>query len=410
MEKEQRYLLISQIKQRYNFISPYLSERSKRIWAACESVVIGWGGESIVSEATGISRVTIIKGKKELHKIDKNVDRIRQKGGGRKTVISYDSYLVKELDKLIEPYVRGDPESPLRWTCKSTYKLTEALNKKGHKVSQKTVYNLLQDLGYSLQSNRKKKEVNQHPDRNGQFKYINKMVRAFQRKNQPVISVDTKKKENIGNYKNQGTEWEKKGKPLEVNTYDFPDKEKGKACPYGVFDIFNNEGWVNVGISSDTAEFAVESIRRWWKKMGKNRYPAANKLLITADGGGSNGYRVKLWKREIQALSNETNLKIRVCHFPPGTSKWNKIEHQMFSFISKNWRGRPLDSLATIVNLISNTTTEQGLRIESDTDENIYMKGIKVDDTEMNSLNIKYYKFHGEWNYQISPQKRTLTK
>jgi hypothetical protein len=405
MLREQKQALLAQIKERYGFISPYLSERAKRIWAASESNTIGRGGDSIVYEATGISRVTITKGKKELQGAGKNPERIRQKGGGRKRITYDDPLLLEDLNELIEPCTRGDPESPLRWTCKSTYKLSKALNKKGHKVSQKTVYSILQDLDYSLQANRKKEEGNQNPDRDAQFNYIYRMVKKFQKKNQPVVSVDAKKKENIGNYSNAGREWEKKGKPRTVNTYDFPDKKKGKACLYGIFDIFNNEGWMNVGISSDTAEFAVESIRRWWKKMGRYRYPDANQLLITADGGGSNSYRTRLWKREIQRLSNETHLKIRVCHFPPGTSKWNKIEHQMFSFVSKNWRGHPLDSLVTVVNLISNTTTEKGLHIESDIDKNIYEKGIKINDNEMNSLNIKRYKFHGEWNYKISPQK-----
>ncbi len=405
MINEARQALITEVGQRYSMVCRYLSERAKRIWAASEALTIGWGGNSIVCEATGLSRVTITKGKKEIQQgIDQDTSRIRQKGGGRKKVTTHAPQLIKDLDALIDPCTRGDPQSPLRWTCKSTYKLSEALTEQGHQVCQRTVYSLLQELGYSLQSNRKVGEGKQHADRDAQFQYINGLVKRYQKRNQPVISVDAKKKENLGNYSNLGEEWEKKGKPTLVNTYDFPDKEKGKACPYGVFDIFHNEGWMNVGISRDTAEFAVESIRRWWKRMGKVRYPKATELLITADGGGSNGYRTKLWKREIQRLSNEIRLKIQVCHFPPGTSKWNKIEHQMFSFVSKNWRGRPLDSLATVINLISNTTTKNGLHIKAGVDKKIYEKGIEVSPEEMDSLNIKRDNFHGEWNYKISPQ------
>ena len=309
------------------------------------------------------------------------------------------------MDSLIDPLTRGDPESPLRWTCKSTYKLADALRLKGYKVSQKTVYSILQEMGYSMQANRKIMEGAQHPDRNDQFLFIYNKVKEFQLRKQPVISVDAKKKENIGQYKNTGLEWEKQGQPTNVNTYDFPDKENGKACPYGIFDLTRNEGWVSVGISKDTAEFAVESIRRWWNDMGYLRYHNADSLLITADGGGSNGYRTRLWKREIQKLSNELGLLIQICHFPPGTSKWNKIEHQMFSFISRNWRGRPLTSLSTIVNLISNTTNKKGLKIEAEVDKNGYEKGIRVSDDEMKQLNIERENFHGEWNYKIMPQE-----
>jgi hypothetical protein len=317
--------------------------------------------------------------------------------------VERDVTLLADLDALIDPSTRGDPESPLRWTCKSTYHLTEALNKQGHAVSQRTVYRLLEALGYSLQANRKTQEGTQHPDREAQFQFIYKQVKRFQKKHQPVISVDTKKKENLANFKQLGREWEPLGQPTPVNVYDFPDPQRGKACPYGIYDLTRNEGWVNVGISHDTAQFAVESIRQWWTKMGCHCYSQATELLITADGGGSNAYRTRLWKIELQKLANELNLKIRVCHFPPGTSKWNKIEHQMFSFISKNWRGRPLDSLATIVNLIANTTTT-GLHIEVSIDYNTYEKGIKVTDEELASLNIKRENFHGEWNYIIRPQ------
>lgn len=410
MTRELKEALLVEIKQRYDLLSPYLSERTRRIWAAAEATVIGRGGISLVCEATGISRVTLTRGQQELHDHGpEDNTRIRQPGGGRKKRSEQDPRLLEDLDKLIDPYTRGDPQSPLRWTCKSTYKLSQALQAQGHQVSQRTVYDLLQDLGYSLQANRKTQEGRQHPDRDEQFQHINQLVTQFQRDHQPVISVDAKKKENIGNFKNPGREWEKKGQPRLVKLYDFPEPAKGKACPYGVFDMSRNEGWINVGISHDTAEFALESMRRWWKRMGQERYPRATRLLIIVDSGGSNGYRPKLWKRELQQFSNETQLVIHMSHLPPGTSKWNKIEHQMFSFVSKNWRGRPLDSLATIVNLISNTTTTGGLHIEADIDTHQYQKGIAVSDEEMDSLNIKTDTFHGKWNYKIFPQG-TLTE
>jgi len=404
MSPEKRQELISQVKQRHQIMMAYLPENTLRIWAASEAITIGRGGDTIVSEATGISRVTINKGKNEIKtKKSNSSDRVRSCGAGRKRLTAKHPNILNDLDTMIDPLTRGDPESPLRWTCKSTYKLAEALKSKGHLISQKSVYSLLQEMGYSMQSNRKKMEGIQHPDRDEQFQYINDKVKEFQSKMQPVVSVDAKKKENIGQYKNNGKEWEKHGQPTNVHTYDFQDKELGKACPYGVYDMTRNEGWVNVGISRDTAEFAVESIRRWWKKMGMHSYPVATDLLITADGGGSNGYRIKLWKLEIQKLSNELGISISVCHFPPGTSKWNKIEHRMFSFVSKNWRGKPLDSLGTIVNLIANTTTLKGLQIEAEIDENEYEKGIKVSDKEMALLNIERSNFHGEWNYKIMP-------
>lgn len=406
MSTEKRQELIFQVKQRHQVMCAHLSEREKRIWAASEAIAIGRGGDTIVSEATGISRVTISRGKTEVKgEFVVSPGRIRKSGGGRKRLTKKHPNIVKDLDIMIDPLTRGDPENPLRWTCKSTYKLAEALQAKGHQVSQKAVYSLLQEMGYSMQSNRKIMEGKQHPDRDKQFHFINRKVKKFQRQGQPVISVDAKKKENIGQFKNAGAEWEKRGQPVAVNTYDFPDKEKGKACPYGVYDMTRNEGWVNVGISRDTAEFAVESIRRWWIGMGSLKYPEATDLLITADGGGSNGYRTRLWKREVQKLSNELGITIQVCHFPPGTSKWNKIEHQMFSFMSKNWRGRPLDSLGTIVNLIASTTTKKGLQIEAEIDKNEYEKGIKVSDEEMALLNIERDSFHGEWNYKIMPRQ-----
>jgi len=396
-----------QVKKRFELISPYLSEKTKRIWAASEAIALGRGGNTLVSKVTKISRITINKGRKEL--LDKNnrnylSEKERSKGGGRKKLTEKDQKLLVSLNLILDPVTRGDPESLLRWTCKSTYQIAEALKKKNHDISQRSVYSILSEQGYSLQSNRKKLEGNQNPDRDAQFQNINKKALEFQKKGQPVISVDTKKKENIGNFANNGKEWEKSGEPTEVNTYDFPDKEKGKANPYGIYDIKNNKGWVNVGISKDTAEFAVESIRRWWKDMGENCYPKAEELLITADGGGSNGYRVRLWKKELQHFSNEAGLKISVCHFPAGTSKWNKIEHRLFSFISKNWRGRPLDSLKTIVNLIASTTTKKGLYVKAVADMNTYEKGIKVSDREIEELNISRDDFHGEWNYSIAPQ------
>lgn len=406
MESKERQELSSRISRRYQMVSANLSESGKRAWAASESIVIGRGGDTIVSNATGISRVTISKAKKEIKQGNREENsRLRKKGGGRKRLKDQHPEIIAELDIMIDPFTRGDPESPLRWTCKSTYNLANALKEKGYKISQRTVYTLLQEMGYSMQANQKKLEGKQNPDRDAQFLFINAKVKQFQEKMQPVISVDAKKKENIGEYKNQGREWERKGQPKAVNTYDFPDKEKGKARPYGVFDMTRNEGWVNVGISRDTAEFAVESIRRWWFGMGKARYPNATCLLITADGGGSNGYRIRLWKREIQKLVNQLDMAIEVCHFPPGTSKWNKIEHQMFSFVSKNWRGRPLDSIGTIVNLISSTTTKKGLIIEAEFDNNEYKAGIKVSDEEIGMLNIERDDFHGEWNYKILPQK-----
>lgn len=409
MDKLQKLTLLAQVKQRHELMSAHLSEKDKRLLVASEAITIGRGGDMIVSQATGISRVTISKGKKEIESgAEKSGYRIRKAGAGRKRLMDKNPALIKALDMLIDPLTRGDPESPLRWTCKSTYKLSEALRLKGYTVSQKTVYSLLQEMGYSMQANRKIMEGKQNPDRDAQFHFINKKVKEFQADEQPVISVDAKKKENIGQYKNAGYEWEKQGQPTLVNTYDFPDKEKGNARPYGIFDMTRNEGWVSVGISSDTAEFAVESIRRWWNEMGCYNYLNATRILITADGGGSNGHRLRLWKREIQKFSNEIGLSIQICHFPPGTSKWNKIEHQMFSFMSKNWRGRPLDSLGTIVNLISNTTTKKGLKIEAEIDDNEYEKGIKVSDMEMQRLNINRDIFHGEWNYEIMPQETEI--
>ena len=392
------------IKKKYLDMSSYLNERSRRMWAATEARSFGWGGITVVSEATGIDPKTIRKGLLELdNKKRVPENRIRSSGGGRKKLTETHKNLVGDLESLVEPDSRGDPESPLRWTSKSTYKLSEQLKKKGYRVSQRTVCSLLADLDYSLQSNRKTNEGTNHPDRDAQFRYIYEQVKFFQTHNNPVISVDTKKKENIGEYKNTGSEYHKTGTPIKVKVHDFKDKKLGKVSPYGVYDISKNKGWVNVGISADTSEFAVHSIRCWWHIMGKKAYPGASELLITADGGGSNGYRVRLWKVELQRLATELEIEICVCHFPPGTSKWNKIEHKMFSYISKNWRGKPLITRETVVKLIASTKTTKGLEIRSMLDENVYEKGIKVTDEELDAVNLVKSDFHGEWNYTIVP-------
>jgi transposase len=383
-----------------------LTEQARRVWAAAEAQTIGDNGNTIVAEATGMSRTTIIKAQREVEQSTSPPNRQRCPGGGRKPLVERDESLLADLDRLIDPATRGDPESPLRWTCKSTYHLAEALQAQGHAISQPTVYRLLDSLGYSLQSNRKTEEGTEHSDRDAQFQYIYRQVKRFQRQGLPVVSVATKKKENVGNFAQGGQEWEPKGQPRRVKTHDFRAQGEAKVNPYGVYDQTEDVGWVNVGISHDTAQFAVASIRGWWRKLGRERYPAAEQLLITADAGGSNGYRTRLWKMELQKLAEEFDLTIRVCHFPPGTSKWNKIEHRLFSFISKNWRGRPLDSLATVVNLISNTKTETGLYVEASLDYTSYPKGIKVTDEEMEQLNLKRAKFHGEWNYSLTPREK----
>lgn len=397
------------IKEEFDDISDSFDERRIRIWCAAKARaydrIHGRGGVTSVCKATGVSRPRIYVGLKELtsaEPLDKH--RIRRKGGGRKKVVEKQPTLLSELEGLVEPLSRGDPESPLRWTCKSTYNLRDELLAKGYTISQPKVGELLSGLGYSLQSNRKTKEGSNHPDRNAQFEYLTERVTSFQRSGLPAISVDTKKKENIGNYANKGKEYGKKGYPEEVNVYDFINKELGKVAPYGIYDLFRNEGFVNVGISCDTAEFAVNSIRSWWYEMGKAEYPHATELLITADCGGSNGYRVRLWKIELQKFADETGMIINVCHFPPGTSKWNKIEHRMFCFISQNWRGRPLITRGTVVNLIGNTKTKSGLKIKAKLDENIYEKGKKVTDEELENVCIEKSDFHGEWNYKIKPK------
>lgn len=394
------------IKKKYEELSRFLDEKVKRLYLAVEAKSLGYGGISEISRATGVSRTTITVGMKELEDIVTPADktRIRKEGGGRKNTIEKNPNIEKELETLVEPYTRGDPESPLKWTCKSTRKLAEMLTEKGFKISHVKVADLLAIMGYSLQGNKKTIEGANHPDRNAQFEYINEKTKDFQKEDQPVISVDTKKKELIGNFKNNGKEYRPKKTPREVFVHDFKIDELGKANPYGIYDILKNSGWVNVGIDNDTAQFAVESIRRWWYSMGKSIYPNASKILITADCGGSNGYRVRLWKTELQKLSNETGLEITVAHLPPGTSKWNKIEHRLFSFISQNWRGQPLVNLETIVNLIASTKTQKGLTVKCSIDKNTYPKGLKITDEEMKLLNIFKNDFHGDWNYSFLPQ------
>lgn len=396
-----------QLKEKFDSVLPFLNEKQKRIILAAESKYLGRGGITQVSLASGITRATIHNGINEFKNkpIAEIIDnkRIRKEGAGRKSILEKDPTLFQDLDALISPLTRGDPMNPLRWCCKSLRSISDTLQLKGHKVSYRVVGEILKGNGYSLQSNRKTEEGGKHPDRNEQFNHINERAKEYIANNQPVISVDCKKKENIGNFKNNGKEWEPEGEPQKVKVYDFVDKELGKASPYGVYDLKNNEAWVNVGISSDTAQFAVESIRTWWYNMGKERYPSAYSLLITADGGGSNGSRNRLWKYEIQKLANEIRLDIAVCHFPPGTSKWNKIEHRLFSHISMNWRGKPLTSLEIIVNLIEGTKTREGLIVKARSDKEKYQKGLKVSDEEFGKINIDRNLFHGEWNYIIHP-------
>ena len=398
--------------ERIKTMLPLLNERQKRIFLATEAKAIGYGGISQISRISGVSRVTITKGLKELDNTNDealNTERSRKKGGGRHKIEKIYPEIKTELEKLLEPYTKGNPENPLKWTSKSMRNLENALRNKGYEISDTTIAELLKDLGFTLQANRKELATKEsHPDRNRQFEYINEQAKKFISEEQPVISIDAKKKENLGNFKNKGVEYTKKKEPIKVLDHDFPIKELGKATPYGIYDISNNTGFVNVGISNDTAEFAVDSIIKWWELIGFKYYPRANKLMITADCGGSNGYRVRLWKVKLQEMSNQLGLEITVTHFPPGTSKWNKIEHRLFSFISKNWRGKPLLDLAVIINLIAATTTEKGLVIECVADTKIYQKGIKVPDDVLESINISRHKFHGEWNYTISPQCHTV--
>lgn len=395
------------IRIKYAQLESLMNERMRRHWAASEALVLGYGGISLVSQATGLSRTTITTGIQELQEGSLSSDspeRSRRSGGGRPALIIANPELVEDLEALVAPTTRGDPMSPLRWTCKSTRLLAEELNQKGHAVSHQTVATLLWELDYSLQATRKTREGMNHPDRDAQFQYINQQVLTFQRQGQPVISVDAKKKENIGNFANSGREYQPKHHPEEVRAKDFPDKQLGKALPYGIYDLKRNEGWVSVGVDHDTAEFAVQSIRRWWEEMGCLAYPRARKLLVTADSGGSNSSRTRLWKLCLQELASEMELPIHVCHFPPGTSKWNKIEHRMFCHITKNWRGRPLVSRAVIVNLIGSTKTQTGLRIRAELDPGSYPIGKKVPDDLFEAIRLTKNPFHGDWNYTIKPE------
>jgi transposase len=402
----------SAIRERYQNLEWALDERLRRLYAAAEAKVLGHGGITLVQKATGVARGSIKQGLKELLPSQRAATlgndssrRVRRIGGGRKASVKDDAQLLAALESLVEPLTRGDPESPLRWTCKSLRQLESELRSQGYVVSHTSIGDLLKKLGYSLQGNRKTLEGGDHPDRNAQFEFINARAKDAIRDGQPVISVDTKKKELVGQYKNGGKELRPKGEPEQVNVYDFVDKDLGRANPYGVYDITNNLGWVSVGTDHDTASFAVATIRRWWFGMGKELYPDARDLLITADGGGSNGSRVRLWKFELQKLANELDIAIRVSHFPPGTSKWNKIEHRLFSYISMNWRGKPLVSHETIVNLIAATTTRKGLKVRAELDTGHYPKGIKVTEEELKTIRILREDFHGEWNYSILPSK-----
>jgi transposase len=392
------------MRAKYRVLSKQLDERSLRLCAAGDAKMFGYGGVSFVAKAAGLSRTTLYSGSDEVATGEPSGGgRIRKPGGGRKSKTQIDESLLQDLDLLLDPATRGDPMSPLRWTCKSTPKLAAELRAIGHEVSQATVWRMLDELGYSMQSNRKSREGGGHADRNAQFEFINASVKEFLGRSSPTISVDTKKKELVGGFKNGGQEWEKKGSPTEVDVYDFPNKQLGKVSPYGVYDMARNEGWVSVGITHDTAEFAGESIRRWWLRMGKRVYPNAKELLITADGGGSNGVRVRLWKVVLRKLSDELGLAIHMRHFPPGTSKWNKIEHRMFCHITENWRARPLIDHLTVVNLISHAGTSKGLTIQAELDESQYETGKTVSDEEMARLRIIRCGFHGEWNYSFTP-------
>ena len=401
------------LREKFQALDASFNERLRRLWAATEALALGHGGIACVAHATGLSRTTISKGCAELRAPAGSAlaqattlppSRSRRAGGGRKSLTARDPTLVAALEALVDPLARGDPESPLRWTTKSTYHLAATLQSQGHAIGPWKVGQLLRDRNYSLQGTRKTLEGNQHPDRDAQFQHINDTATAFQERGQPVVSVDTKKKELVGNFANGGQEWHGVGAPELVRMHDFPDKELGKATPYGIYDLLFNEGWVSVGIDHDTAAFAVATLARWWKEMGQARYPEATELMITADGGGSNGYRVRQWKVELQEFADRSGLTITVCHFPPGTSKWNKIEHRLFSAITKNWRGKPLTCLATIVSLIAKTCTTTGLRVRAALDEASYPTGRKVTPAEMAALRLEPADFHGEWNYTLRPR------
>jgi transposase len=404
--------VIERIRVKFHALDAVLDERSRRQWAAAEAMEYGYGGVTAVANATGLARDTIAAGiqqlkYRDLHPDEPVTERLRKSGAGRKVLTKSDPTLVSALEALVEPLTRGDPESPLRWTCKSTRRLAEELTSQGHRIGYRSVAWLLHEAGYSLQANRKTREGNQHPDRNAQFEFINTQATRFQKRGQPVISVDTKKKELVGDFKNPGSEWHPEGQAEKVRVHDFKDEELGKAIPYGVYDVTNNQGWVSVGIDHDTAYFATASIRRWWEEMGTTRFPRAKELFITADGGGSNSSRTRLWKVALQKLANEVGLNLAVSHFPPGTSKWNKVEHRLFSFITQNWRGKPLVSVQVIVNLIAATRTTKGLIVKAAIDDRKYETGIEVTDEQMAKLNIDPAVFRGEWNYTIKPQRKS---
>ena len=404
------HVLTEAVKTKFAALNPLFDERMRRRWAAVEARQMGRGGIACVAAATGLSRTTIHAGLKELDVTEAaaaapDTGRLRRPGAGRKPLTTRDPKLAGALERLVDPVTRGDPMGPLLWTCSSAARLAEELRAAGHPVSERTVNRLLHELGYSLQANRKTLEGTQHVDRDAQFKHINRRGRAFQRVRQPVVSVDTKKKELVGEYRNGGREWCPKGQPQRVKVHDFVDKTLGKAIPYGIYDVTGDTGWVSVGEDHDTAVFAVETLRRWWQRMGRAAYPQARRLLITADGGGSNSSRSRLWKAELQQFADATGLRISVCHFPPGTSKWNKIEHRMFCHITENWRGRPLVSRQVVVNLIGHTRTRSGLTIRSELDENSYPTGQTVSDEQMQALNLKRDPFHGEWNYMLTPRQ-----
>jgi transposase len=394
------------LARKFEILAGVLDERTRRLVVAAEAEAMGFGGVSTVARASGLSRGTVIRGIAELKTAPKPVrgQRIRRQGAGRKRTVEQDATLRRDLESLVEPVTRGDPESALRWTCKSVRQLATQLNRMGHKTSHRMVAEILHEMDYSLQANRKTLEGSSHPDRDAQFHHISDKIREFQADRQPVISVDTKKKELVGDFKNSGRELRPKGDPEKVRVHDFVIPELGRAAPYGVYDVTQNTGWVSVGVDHDTAAFAAQSIRRWWESMGAEAYPQAGQLLVTADSGGSNGAHVRLWKLELQKLADETGLEISVCHLPPGTSKWNKIEHRLFSFISQNWRGKPLVSHQVIVNLIAATTTKTGLRVRAEIDPAKYPKGVKVSKREVAAIRLERDTFHGEWNYTILPR------
>jgi len=398
-------------RKRYLEMAPVLNEQSRRRFVALEAQALGRGGVSLMARISGLARSTIYHGLSDIrHKISAPPGRVRKRGGGRKKKAFEDPTLAADLKELVEPATRGDPTQPLLWTTRSLRNLVKELGKKGHKVCPTVVGDLLRRMGYSLQANSKTREGNQHIDRDAQFHYINTQAKAFLAAREPVVSVDTKKKELVGNFRNNGKEWRPNGTPELVNIHDFIDPKLSRAVPYGVYDITNNVGWVSVGTDHDTAAFAVNAIRRWWRTMGRKRHPKAKRLMITADAGGSNGYRVRLWKIELQKLADELKLPITVCHMPPGTSKWNKIEHRLFSFITINWRGKPLRSYRTIVQLIAATTTDTGLKVRAELDENKYPKGVKISDVQMAAINLSRHAFHGDWNYTIAPRDKVLVR